>query len=181
MGWFRAVDDSIGRANGAQTVDPEWETPMSSTESGPLAVSSHDAGDVDGVPSRQWTLANGAGMSVDILEFGGIISTLSVPDRDAIAANVVLGFETLSEYVKSRAFFGCITGRYANRIARGRFTLDGKEYQLALNNPPNALHGGKRGFDRYVWAAEEFRDETGVGVHLQRSSPDGEEGYPGTI
>src|SRR5215207_8727953 len=131
-----------------------WRPSMPSIESGDLVVSSHDVGDVDGVPSRQWTLSNDSGMSVDILEFGGAIRTLSVPDRDGVVADVVLGFETLSEYVKSRAFFGCITGRYANRIANARFSLDGTTYQLATNNGPNALHGGHRGFDRFVWQAE---------------------------
>ncbi len=154
---------------------------MPSSESEHMAVSSHDVGDVDGVPSRQWTLSNDSGMSVDILEFGGVIRTLSVPDRDGNVANVVLGFETLTEYVKSRAFFGCITGRYANRIANARFTLDGTTYQLATNNDPNALHGGHRGFDRFVWRAEGIRDDAGAGVRLHRVSPDGEEGYPGEL
>ena len=154
---------------------------MSLPESEHLAVSSRDAGDVDGVPCRQWTLANNSGMSVDILEFGGVIRTLTVPGRDGNAANIVLGFETLPEYVKSRAFFGCITGRFANRIANGRFTLDGTPYQLATNNGPNALHGGLLGFDRYVWQSEPIRDSSSAGVRLHRVSPDGEEGYPGDL
>jgi aldose 1-epimerase len=106
-----------------------------------------------------------------------------VPDRDGNIANVVLGFATLDDYVQWNhlPYFGCITGRYANRIAGGRFTLDGVDYQLAVNNPPNALHGGLRGFDKQVWDVTETDSDDGVAVRLSRISPDREEGYPGTL
>ena len=95
--------------------------------------------------------------------------------------NVVLGFDALDDYVAYRTFFGCITGRFANRIAGGRFTLDGTTYELATNNGRNALHGGIRGFDRFVWHSEAVQDDVGAGVRLHRVSPDGEEGYPGEL
>jgi aldose 1-epimerase len=95
-------------------------------------------------------------------------------------ANVALGFATLDEYVAGNPYFGCITGRYANRIARGEFDLEGERYRLALNNGENHLHGGEKGFDKYVWAAEEV-NEGGVGVRLSRTSADGEENYPGEL
>lgn len=166
-----ASDRAIG--SGDFTVPPTHPTGLS--------ITSQYAGEVEHTPIRQWTLANTAGMSVDILEFGGIIRSLSVPDRAGTVTNVVLGFGTLDEYAQRAAYFGCITGRYANRIARGRFELDGKVYELPINNPPNTLHGGNRGFDRRVWDAEEVRDEDAVGIQLRRVSPNGEEGYPGEL
>ena len=128
-----------------------------------------------------YTLTNANGMEVKITNYGGIITSILVPDRAGTMADVTLGFNTLDEYLAGHPFFGCITGRYANRIARGMFTLDGETYHLALNNYPNTLHGGARGFDKYVWKATEVQDENGVGVRLSRTSPDGEEGYPGTL
>ncbi len=134
-----------------------------------------------GQPVDLYTLTNANGMEVKIMTYGGIIQSIRVPYRNGQLANVTLGFSTLDEYLAGHPYFGCITGRYANRIARGMFTLDGETYHLALNNYPNSLHGGQKGFDKYVWAATEVSDANGVGIRLSRVSPDGEEGYPGNL
>jgi aldose 1-epimerase len=120
-------------------------------------------------------------MRVQIAGYGGIIVSLTVPDRDGMPADVVLGFDTLDEYVDHSPYFGCIVGRYGNRIAQGRFTLDGVEHKLAQNDGQNHLHGGVVGFDKRVWTAEPVEDEGQVGLKLTYISPDGEEGYPGTL
>ena len=100
----------------------------------------------------RYTLTNGRGMRVRILTYGGILQSIEVPDRRGRNANVTLGFNNLADYVAKSPFFGCITGRYANRIAGGTFTLDGQTYNLPINNPPNSLHGGTVGFDKHIWA-----------------------------
>ncbi len=138
-------------------------------------------GEVDGQAVDLYTLTNANGMAVTIMTYGGIIQSIRVPDRDGTMANVALGFATLDAYVEQSPYFGAITGRYANRIARGTFRLDGKTYRLALNNDENSLHGGEQGFDKFVWGANRVADSDGVGLRLSRISPDGEEGYPGTL
>jgi aldose 1-epimerase len=136
----------------------------------------------DGEAVDLYTLTNAHGMTVKVITYGGIIQSVEVPDRDGQMTNVVLGFDNLDDYVeRNDPYFGCITGRYANRIAAGQFTLDGQTYQLATNNDPNHLHGGDVGFDKRVWDATEVRGKDGVGVALSYTSPDGEEGYPGTL
>jgi aldose 1-epimerase len=128
-----------------------------------------------------FTLTNANGVELRAMTYGGIITSLKVPDREGALGDVVLGYDSLAGYLRSSPYFGAIVGRYANRIARGTFTLDGKTYHLAINNPPNALHGGLRGFDKVVWQAEPFSNEGGVGVIFRHTSPDGDEGYPGTV
>jgi aldose 1-epimerase len=131
----------------------------------------------DDTPVHRWTLER-AGVRVRILSYGGIVQSAEVPDRDGAGANVVLGFADLDGYLTHpEPYFGALIGRYANRIAGGRFPLDGRTYALARNNGPNALHGGERGFDKRVWDMTEVEH----GVRLTRVSPHGEEGFPGTL
>lgn len=132
----------------------------------------------------EYTLANKQGVEVRVLTYGGILSTVTLPDREGRQANVVLGCANLQDYQTKSPYFGCITGRYANRIAGGRFTLDGAEYQLHVNNGPAHLHGGERGFDKVVWeVTREFgRDDgEGVGIELHYLSPDGDQHFPGAL
>lgn len=128
-----------------------------------------------------YTLTNANGVTVRALDYGGVIQSIETPDRSGKAADIVLGFDTLDKYVKDSPYFGAIVGRFANRIARGRFTLNGKTYTLAINNGLNALHGGLVGFDKVVWHAEPFSNDTSAGVVWTHVSPDGDQGYPGTL
>jgi aldose 1-epimerase len=130
---------------------------------------------------ERYTLENGNGVKLSAITYGGIIASLIVPDRDGRMDDVVLGHDDIDGYLRDSPYFGAIVGRYANRIAGGRFTLDGVTYALARNNGPNHLHGGVRGFDKVVWVAAAFEDDSGVGVTLTHVSPDGTEGYPGTV
>jgi aldose 1-epimerase len=151
-----------------------------------VSIQREPCGEVDGQVVERLTLENRQGMKVEILSYGGTIRALWAPDRDGKLANVVLGFADLAGYLEAGSrsgnpYFGCITGRFANRIAGGVFTLDGATYRLALNDGPNALHGGERGFNARVWEAEEIHAADAAGVRLTRTSPHGEEGYPGSL
>jgi aldose 1-epimerase len=128
-----------------------------------------------------YTMTNPEGMEVRAITYGGIITVLRVPDRDGRLDDIALGFDNLEGYLKNPPFFGAIIGRYGNRIGRGRFTLDGKAYTLAINNAPNHLHGGVKGFDKVVWQAESFKKDDVVGVVFTHTSPDGDQGYPGNL
>ncbi|GAA2694638.1 aldose 1-epimerase [Streptomyces anthocyanicus] len=131
----------------------------------------------DGTPVHRWTLER-AGVRVRVLSYGGIVQSAEVPDRDGHTADVVLGFADLDGYVAHpEPYFGALVGRYANRIAGGRFPLDGRTYALAPNEGPNTLHGGTRGFDKRVWDVAAVEE----GVRLSRVSPHGEEGFPGRL
>ena len=135
----------------------------------------------DGTTVDEYTLTNNNGMTMKVITYGGIVTELHVPDKTGKPGDVCLGCSNLEEYLEGHPYFGAITGRVANRIAKGKFTLGGKEYALAVNNGPNHLHGGKKGFDKVVWAANPVDGQGGVALELKYTSKDGEEGYPGTL
>jgi aldose 1-epimerase len=135
----------------------------------------------DGTPVEIYTLRNSHGMEARTMTYGGIVQSLEVPDKNGNFGDVVLGYENLDGYIKSSPYFGALIGRYGNRIAKGKFTLDGQEYTLATNNPPNHLHGGWKGFDKVVWTAKPLQTTDGPALQLTYLSKDGEEGYPGNL
>ncbi|MFE0871586.1 aldose epimerase family protein [Streptomyces rochei] len=134
----------------------------------------------DGTKVYRWSLENG-GTRMKVLSYGGVVQSLEIPDRRGRYANVSLGFDNLDDYVARSPHFGALIGRYGNRIAKGRFTLDGKEYQLSVNDGENSLHGGALGFNYRVWDVEPFTSGPDVGLVLHYTSVDGEMGYPGTL
>jgi aldose 1-epimerase len=133
----------------------------------------------EGTEVSLYTLANQNGMTVKITNYGGIVTSIVTPDQDGNPGDVVLGFDSLGGYLGEHPYFGALIGRYGNRIAKGKFTLDGQTYTLATNNGPNHLHGGIQGFDKVVWTAEELPGRNAL--RLTYTSQDGEEGYPGTL
>ena len=135
----------------------------------------------DGTPVDLYALTNANGLVCKVITFGAAITELWVPDRSGKLGDVVIGFDTLAGYVATRAFLGCAIGRFANRIAKGRFTLDGQAYSLPVNNPPNTLHGGTTAFDRVVWKAEAAETPEGPSVVFHLVSADGDQGFPGTL
>ena len=135
----------------------------------------------DGKAVEVYTLTNGRGMQVRAITYGAIIQAIRVPDRSGHVADVALGHDSLQGYLAASPYFGAVVGRYANRIARGRFTLEGRTYRLAVNNGPNHLHGGVKGYDKVVWGARSFQRGDTVGIRLEHTSPDGDEGYPGQV
>jgi len=138
-------------------------------------------GEVDGKPVHIYYMTNGKGLRADISNYGAIVRSLDVPDRKGNLDDIVLGYASVAEYLESTPYFGAIVGRYGNRIAKGRFTLDGVEYTLATNNKQNHLHGGIKGFDKVIWDAEPSISDDGVSLKLTYLSKDGEEGYPGNL
>ncbi|WP_329133958.1 aldose epimerase family protein [Streptomyces sp. NBC_00670] len=168
-------------------------TPASSSASSPASSSSAPSSSrgrkpvkelfgtlADGTKVYRWSLENGA-TRMKVLSYGGIVQSLEIPDRHGRHANVSLGFDDLGDYVASSPYFGATIGRYGNRIAKGRFTLDGTTYQLSVNDGENTLHGGAKGFDKRVWDVEPFTRGADVGLRLHYTSADGEEGFPGTL
>ena len=136
----------------------------------------------DGTPVELFTLTNVKGVEVRAMTYGGIIVSLKVPDRQGRLDDVVLGYDNVDGYVRNNSpYFGAIIGRYGNRIGKARFVLDGQTYTLAANNGPNHLHGGLKGFDKVAWQGEPVKVDDGVAVAFTRTSPDGEEGYPGAL
>lgn len=147
--------------------------------SGPVKFGATSAGE----QVNMYTLTNKNGVTAKFITYGATLAELSVPDKDGKMANVVNGFDEVARYESDdNQYFGCTTGRVANRIAKGKFTLDGKEYQVAVNNGPNHLHGGvKRSLSKVVWKAETKETSDGPAIRFDYTSPDGEEGYPGTL
>jgi aldose 1-epimerase len=135
----------------------------------------------NGKDVHQYTLTNANGMVVKLLDWGGIITDIEVPDRTGTFADITLGLNSLEDYQTVSPYFGAIIGRYANRIANHQFSLDGTTYVLSKNNGPNTLHGGKRGWDKRLWNATEVSGDGFVGVQLERKSPNGEMGFPGRV
>lgn len=157
---------------------PQTKAAEGSTKMGIGKESFGKAGDRE---VERYTLTNDNGLAVRIMTYGATIIGVDTPDRNGRVANITLFLDNLEEYVKGHPFFGSAAGRYANRIAFGKFTIDGTQYKLAANNNKHHLHGGKVGFDKKVWKAEEVKGDGFVGVALSCTSPDGEEGYPGTL
>ena len=146
-----------------------------------MKINKTSFGQVENKEVFLYTLTNKNGMIVRITNYGGIVTSIIVPDKNGNFGDVVLGYDNLDGYLDKTPYFGAIVGRYANRIAKGKFTLDGKEYTLATNNGPNHLHGGIKGFDKVIWDAESFENENEIGLKLHYLSNDGEEGYPGNL
>jgi aldose 1-epimerase len=135
----------------------------------------------DGTAVELFTLRNASGMEVKVTNYGGIITELKVPDRDGNLDDITLGYSSIDGYVKSSPYFGALIGRYGNRIGKAQFTLDGKTYKLPANDGPNTLHGGPKGFDKVVWNAEPFERGGERGIVFTYTSPDGDQGFPGTL
>jgi aldose 1-epimerase len=157
---------------------PEAQKPAGA----PTVVRTSTGATADGQPIDMFTLSNASGVEVKAINYGAIITSWRVPDRSGQIADIVLGHNDAASYVTNNGpFFGALVGRYANRIGKAQFTLDGRTYRLAANNGPNHLHGGVKGFDKFVWSAEPIKNSEGAGVGFSRTSPDGEEGYPGAL
>ena len=172
------ISTALLLACGTSSTNNQEETTM---EKGSSITTENFGSLQDGTAVKLFTLTNNNGVVMKVTDLGGIITSLSVPDREGRMENVVLGHGNLKQYEDGHPFFGALVGRYGNRIAKARFTLDGTEYTLAQNNGENHLHGGLKGFDKKVWATEPFESDAGVGLVLNYTSPDMEEGYPGTL
>ncbi|MGA9591235.1 MAG: aldose epimerase family protein [Salegentibacter sp.] len=172
LGLFVQCKSDKKDSSEAETAEAKTERP---------AMTKEDFGTTpEGEKVEQYTLKNEKGMEVKIITYGGRITNLTAPDKNGEYEDVVLGFDSIEDYVKDNPFFGALIGRYGNRIANGKFTLDGKEYDLAKNDGSNHLHGGVRGFDKVIWTAEETPDSTNS-LKLTYTSKDMEEGYPGNL
>lgn len=135
----------------------------------------------DGKQAHLYTLTNANGIEVQATDFGGILTAIKTPDKNGKLGDIILGFDNLDAYLSSTAHFGAMVGRYGNRIGKGQFTIDGKTYQLTLNDGTNHLHGGSKAFEHYLWKAKPFKTARSVGLTLTHFSPDGDQGYPGNL
>jgi aldose 1-epimerase len=158
----------------AQTTTPETDT-MKFVTKAPFGKTA------DGKEVFKYTLTNANGLALSVINYGGIVTNLIVPDKQGAKADIVLGYDSLSSYQAFSPYFGAIVGRYGNRIAKGKFSIDGTEYTLAINNGANHLHGGLKGFDKVFWSIDETPAENGAAIKLTYKSHDGEEGYPGNV
>ncbi len=153
----------------------------SSSQQKPKVTKSAYGTTQDGQAVDMYTITNSHGVEIKAITFGGIITSLQVPDKNGKMADVVLGFDKLGPYEENKPYFGAIIGRYGNRIANGEFKLDGKTYNLPKNDGPNTLHGGTKGFNKVVWKAEPFEKKDSAGVIFIYTSPDGDQGFPGNL
>lgn len=162
------------------TAEAETETEVQSTPKVMITQTSYGT-TPEGQEVEKYTLKNENGMAIDVITYGGIITSWTAPDKTGKYANVVLGYDSLAQYIRSNPYFGAIIGRYGNRIAKGQFALDGNSYQLETNDGPNHLHGGEKGFDKVVWTATPEQKDSTASLKLSYISRDGEGGYPGQL
>ena len=170
-----------------KTATPASGRELAGQESTGLSIKKESFGKLaDGTTVDKYTLTNDNGMSVGVITYGAIVQSIRVPDKNGKIDDVALGFDSLDgytnpNYIKNCPYFGGLIGRYGNRIAKGQFTLDGNQYQIPVNNGPNALHGGTKGFDKELWSASPIEGPNWVGVELNYFSPDGQMGFPGNL
>ena len=171
--WFKSLVVSLGVAGivGCASA-PKGASPITHEPFGQTK---------EGVPVEIYTLRNAKGAEARICTYGGIVVSLTMPDREGHYGDVVLGYDNLNGYLEKSPYFGALIGRYGNRIGKAKFTLDGQQYTLSTNDGPNMLHGGFKGFDKVVWEAKPLASREGPGVRLHYLSKDGEEGFPGNL
>jgi aldose 1-epimerase len=159
-----------------------WKSPEKKVKAPPAStITKAVFGTVDGAQVDIYTLRNAKGAEARIMTYGGIVTSLKMPDKAGNLGDVVLGYDHFESYLKNSQYLGALIGRYGNRIAGGKFTLEGKTYTLAKNNGPNCLHGGVKGFDKVIWSARPADGKLGPALGLTYISKDGEEGFPGTL
>ncbi len=177
-----AVLVSGGGKSDKATAEIQAGEKTQATGDAPMDIQKQSFGELpDGTPVDIFTLTNGRGFKARLLTYGATLVSLEVPGRNGKPGDIVLGYDSLGGYAKNNPYFGSTVGRYGNRIAKGKFPLDGITYELATNNGENHLHGGITGYDKVVWKAEPVRGDGEVGVKFSYLSPDGEEGYPGNL
>ena len=188
IAWYGCAGGTSAEPPPAAPESPEASAPLpmqgaepaSEPEKAP-AISEAEFGVHDGKPVKVFTLTNANGLVLKAITYGAIITEFHVPDKAGNKADIVLGFDSLNGYVEGNPYFGATVGRVANRIKNAKFTLEGKQYKLAANNAPHHLHGGNKGWDKVVWDAEAVETANGPQIKFSYVSPDGEEGYPGTV
>jgi aldose 1-epimerase len=176
-----AAPETPGPAPEAPASAANTPAPAAKPDPKPTSIAKMDFGTVDGKTVQLYTLTNKQGLKMKVTNYGTIITEFQVPDRNGKMGDIVLGYDKVEEYVKATPYFGATVGRIANRIKNADFKLEGKTYKLAANNGPHNLHGGKKGWDKVVWEAEPKETPEGPEIHFSYTSPDGEEGFPGTV